>query len=430
MNQKSNSTFSIPNIITFFRLLLIPVFVLAFFEERYDLALICLAVSGVSDVADGYIARHFDMVTELGKLLDPVADKLTQGTVMVCLAFRNPVMWILFGLLAFKELVMSLWGWIGLRRTGHMISARWYGKACTVVIFASMVALVLLPGLPRTAVNAIVGVTGGAIVMTILLYSRWYVRYLRENAEQEPRMVREHGAASANVSVAFSALVLVVLLVCAAVAFIYRKEITLEAIESITPRNLWLAGLLFMALYAAKSLSTVVYVKLLYIAAGVIFPLPAALLVGIAGSVVEFVIPYVIGRTCGRQTAELVVERWPRLRRISELRTRSNFWFSALVRAAGVFPQDPVSIYCGSRRMPFRAFLWGSLLGTLPTLLIATIFGTEIKVPGSPGFILSIVLFVVVQLGAIVGFGLWNRNHQTLSASGAEKEVCDDESAQ
>lgn len=70
--------FSIPNILSYFRLLLIPLFIVLYVQEDFTEALITLAASGLSDILDGRIARKYDMVTDLGKVLDPVADKLTQ----------------------------------------------------------------------------------------------------------------------------------------------------------------------------------------------------------------------------------------------------------------------------------------------------------------------------------------------------------------
>ena len=429
MNQNPRSAISVPNIITCFRLILIPLFVLAFFEHRYGWTIVILVLSGISDVADGYIARRFDMVTEVGKLLDPVADKLTQGAVLVCLAVRNPVLWAVFGLLACKELLMSLWGLVGIRRTGHMISAVWYGKVCTFLLYASMAVMVLAPELSQQTVNIIAGVDAAVIVATIILYSAWYVRYLRENSEKPAENTWDRSEAGVNISIVFSALILVLLLVFAAVVLVFRDEISLEAILNFTPANLWLAALVFMGLYAAKSLSFVIYVKLLYVAAGVIFPLPAALAVGLAGTLVELILPYLIGRSCGSRTADILVERWPSLRKLRIMRNSDNFWFTAFVRASGVFPADPASIYFGACRMSLRDFLGGSILGILPTLVVATVFGSYFAEPGSSGFLTAMILFIAVQVIPAIAFVIWIRRHYP-AGSPAEKEVVNGESAQ
>lgn len=429
MKPPKSDSISIPNLITGFRLLLIPLFVLAYFEERYGWALACLAVSGLSDIADGYIARHFDMVTDLGKLMDPVADKLTQGAMMFCVACRLPAMWYLFGFLAVKEIVMALWGWIALRRTGEVNSAKWYGKVCTFVLYASMAVLVLLRNrLPAWGVPAIVTACGAVMLMSLVLYSRWYILYLRRHAGTAPQPAAERGM-DPNVSICLTALIIVVLLVCVVMAVVYRREITLERILSFTPRNLWVAALVFMGLFAAKSLTSIVYVKLLYAAAGVVFPLPVAIAVSLAGTAVELAIPYGIGLGGGRGTADLVLKRWPRLNRLKLLRSRSNFWFAAFTRAVGVLPADPVSLYFGACRMPFGAFLLGSLAGMLPTLLITVVIGAEADDPDSPGFITATALFVAVQLISLIIFSLWIKHHSA-AISAAEKEVDHRESAE
>ncbi len=96
--QLKQEAFSIPNLLSYFRLLLIPLFIQLYMNENFTEALITLAASGLSDVIDGRVARKYNMVTDLGKVLDPVADKLTQCAMMFCVAMRYPAMWWLLGL--------------------------------------------------------------------------------------------------------------------------------------------------------------------------------------------------------------------------------------------------------------------------------------------------------------------------------------------
>ena len=104
--QLKQEAFSIPNLLSYFRLLLIPLFIQLYMNENFTEALITLAASGLSDVIDGRVARKYNMVTDLGKVLDPVADKLTQCAMMFCVAMRYPAMWWLLGLHVVKELIM------------------------------------------------------------------------------------------------------------------------------------------------------------------------------------------------------------------------------------------------------------------------------------------------------------------------------------
>ena len=107
MRNWKKEILSIPNILSLFRLLLIPVYTVLFLRaERpvdYWWAAGILAVSTLTDMVDGKIARRFHMVTNLGKILDPVADKATQCTLLVCLAVRHPVLWYVLGLFVVKE---------------------------------------------------------------------------------------------------------------------------------------------------------------------------------------------------------------------------------------------------------------------------------------------------------------------------------------
>lgn len=112
--------FSIPNIMGYFRILLIPVFcylyITAESEREYLYAAFVVLISSLTDLFDGKIARRFNMITELGKALDPIADKLTHGALAVCLATRYPLMWVLIVLMIIKEGYMGIQGLIFLKK--------------------------------------------------------------------------------------------------------------------------------------------------------------------------------------------------------------------------------------------------------------------------------------------------------------------------
>ena len=140
---------NIPNTLTSLRIVLIPVFLWRFLtaqtrEEFYAAAGI-LVFSGLSDTLDGTIARKCNMITQLGKILDPVADKLTLGAVILALWIKRPHLWPLYVLLIAKEFFMLLGG-IKLHRTQVAIqSAKWFGKLSTIVFYLIMIVVVARP---------------------------------------------------------------------------------------------------------------------------------------------------------------------------------------------------------------------------------------------------------------------------------------------
>ena len=109
--------FTVPNLLSLFRIALIPVIVKFYcVDKAYHWALLVLILSGLTDVADGIIARKFDLISDLGKILDPVADKLTQFSLLICLTTRYRWMLVLVAEFALKEFVMLLLGYITIRK--------------------------------------------------------------------------------------------------------------------------------------------------------------------------------------------------------------------------------------------------------------------------------------------------------------------------
>lgn len=159
-NNWKKEVFTIPNILSFVRLLLIPVYVVIFLNARtssdYFISACILAVSCLTDLIDGKIARHFNMVSHLGTVLDPLADKLTQLAMILCLAYNHPILWYLVGLFVVKESFQLIAGGIRLRKGSMLKGAQMTGKICTTVLFISLIALVVFPTMNETIVNIIV----------------------------------------------------------------------------------------------------------------------------------------------------------------------------------------------------------------------------------------------------------------------------------
>lgn len=163
--------FTIPNLMGYFRILLIPVFCYFYIKKQtYLLAAGIVLISSLTDLFDGYIARRFNMVTELGKALDPVADKLTHAALALCLAFRYPLMWALLALMAVKEGYMGIMGLYFLKRGKMLDGAIWFGKVCTALLFVVLLVLFFFPHLPLAAVNALILITIADMLFTLCMY--------------------------------------------------------------------------------------------------------------------------------------------------------------------------------------------------------------------------------------------------------------------
>ena len=173
----TDKVLTVPNLLSAFRILLIPVFIFYFYPKSIENHYICAAavfiISGVSDVVDGIVARSFNMVSNLGKVLDPIADKLTQASVLICLASIQKLIIPLVVLLFAKEILMLIGAIIMVRRGTRPSAARWWGKMSTVILFVSMILFLLTSlydFLPDAAIIALVAISGVSILFSLFNY--------------------------------------------------------------------------------------------------------------------------------------------------------------------------------------------------------------------------------------------------------------------
>ncbi len=180
---------TIPNLLSLFRLVLIPVYIIIYLNARditdYYLAAGILAVSCLTDLIDGKIARHFNMISTVGKILDPLADKLTQFSLILCLSLKDDkynILWYLVGLFVVKESFQLIAGGINLRKGKMLKGALISGKICTTVLFVSLILLVMLPDLPNTTIYVIALVD---TVFMLISFTDYCITYFkRENKFQ------------------------------------------------------------------------------------------------------------------------------------------------------------------------------------------------------------------------------------------------------
>ena len=179
--------FSIPNLMGYFRILLIPLFSWMYCTADstgdYYAAAVVVGISGLTDMFDGKIARRFNMITELGKFIDPLADKLTQAALLICLAVRYPLMRAVLVLFVIKEGFMVVMGALLLPRGKKLDGAMWFGKVCTAVLYAVLFLLLLLPGIGIAAADVLIAVCGVFLLFSFLMYIPVFRRMWKESRE-------------------------------------------------------------------------------------------------------------------------------------------------------------------------------------------------------------------------------------------------------
>ena len=169
---------TIPNMLSFLRIALIPVFVVVYFNTPTEgvaiWPIVILLLSGFTDVLDGFIARRFNMISDLGKMLDPVADKLTQIGVIGCLMIRFPEMILMFVIYIAKEVIMLLGGFVMLKGKKKVVpSAKWYGKLSTSELYGAMALLLLFPSIGENPVTMwiLIGVSLALVIFALVMYT-------------------------------------------------------------------------------------------------------------------------------------------------------------------------------------------------------------------------------------------------------------------
>ncbi len=206
--KNNKRVFNLPNILTLFRIILAPIFCVLYFENfknHYIYASAVLLISGATDVIDGFIARHFNLITTLGKVLDPIADKLTQAVIIVCLTInhyddKNSILVYLLILLFAKEFTMLL-GALALFKSGTRPSeSKWFGKLSTVMIYVLFVSILLQDILTEkyisvTVVNIIAIITGICLVFSLFNYYPIF----KEIQNGEYKFEKEHNSTDENV---------------------------------------------------------------------------------------------------------------------------------------------------------------------------------------------------------------------------------------
>lgn len=183
---RKEDLFKLPNILCYIRILLVPFFVYLYLSDYYWQAALVLIAATLTDIADGYIARYFDMITDWGKFIDPVADKLMQFSMLVVAVFCQPLVLIIIIEYIVKEVILLIIGLFIYHKGFNLNGANRAGKLCTVVFDATMFLLMFFPNLPKSAVICFICLVSAFLIIAFCSYLSAYIRLYKEQIKNKP----------------------------------------------------------------------------------------------------------------------------------------------------------------------------------------------------------------------------------------------------
>ena len=177
---------TIPNVLSIVRIFLLIPFIMLYRADKYGASIGLLFLSGATDMIDGFIARRFNMISTVGKILDPLADKITQVTVAICLALKTPTIMPVLIVFCVKEFLMMIGSALLIKKGARPAEAKWWGKVGTVVIYGFLFMVLfsnIFPSfVPECVFSAMSYITIGSILYSLFSYSNiffdvWNGRY-------------------------------------------------------------------------------------------------------------------------------------------------------------------------------------------------------------------------------------------------------------
>lgn len=186
---------TIPNLLSLLRLAMIPLLVWLYVsQQKYGWTAFVLLLSGLTDIVDGQIARRCNMVSDFGKFLDPIADKLTQLAMLACLMTRFPMMKIPLVLLLFKEIISGLMGVFAARKTGVVFSSEWHGKTTTVLLYLTITLHLLWINIPIYVTSGLTTLCTMMMLVSGILYLIRSIKLFRSNRDSSVHQNKAHAA--------------------------------------------------------------------------------------------------------------------------------------------------------------------------------------------------------------------------------------------
>ena len=178
--------FTIPNVLSMVRICLIPVIIWLFLaEENYLLTGIFVVISGLTDVVDGMIARRFNMISDVGKVLDPIADKATQTVVIILLILKFPLMILPLSVGIAKEIFMTITGYMIVKKCDIVLGANWHGKMATVILTVVMALHLVWNTINPILSTVLICISASSILLSLILYAKRNFGYLSGKIKAE-----------------------------------------------------------------------------------------------------------------------------------------------------------------------------------------------------------------------------------------------------
>ncbi len=189
MHFEKKDFFSIPNILTYIRIILVPIFVVVYINASnlsgHIWSIVIVAVSALTDLLDGFIARRFNMITDWGKIVDPIADKAMQFAMLFCVVFKYHWVALLLVIYGVKEIVSLAFSGFLFTKGKHIGGAMWCGKICTVILYAVMLVFIALPDIDAHVVTILIGFAAAFMLLAFVVYMEAYFRLYREYKKQK-----------------------------------------------------------------------------------------------------------------------------------------------------------------------------------------------------------------------------------------------------
>ena len=178
--------FTIPNLLSMVRIALIPVIIWLFLvKENYLLTGIFVVISGLTDVVDGMIARKFNMISDVGKVLDPIADKATQAVVIILLILKFPLMILPLSVGIAKEIFMTITGYMIVKKCDIGLGANWHGKMATVILTVVMALHLVWHTINPILSTVLICISAASILLSLVLYAKRNLGYLSGKIKAE-----------------------------------------------------------------------------------------------------------------------------------------------------------------------------------------------------------------------------------------------------